>query len=100
MNNPSKSGMETSPIGNSVNRKPAILQCLSAFLNYFKQEISRGLVGSSLVLPTDDVPLSLCPAPAVLCLLANMVVMGKLCPILNGSDITKVEFDGTSYSLL
>lgn len=80
--------------GRIVDRQPSLLRCLFAFIGHFEREILQGLIGSSSVLPTDDVPLSMCPAPTVLCLLANMVLLGKLCPTLNGSDGANVDFDG------
>jgi len=73
-------------------RQPSFLRCLSAFLRNFDREISQGLIGSPSVLSADDVPLTLCPAPAVLCLLANMVLFGRICPILNGSDTNNVDY--------
>jgi len=71
---------------------PFMLRCLASFIRQFEMEISQGLIGSSLVLPSNDMPLKLCPAPTALCLLANMTQFGMVCPSINGSDMTKLDF--------
>ena len=51
------------------------------------------------VLPVDDVPLTICPAPSVLSLCANLVSLGTKCPLINGTDKSQFNFDGESTSI-
>ena len=50
-------------------------------------------------LPVDDVPLTICPAPSVLSLCANLVSLGTICPLINGTDKLQFNFDGESTSI-
>uniref|UniRef100_A0A7S2UH98 HECT-type E3 ubiquitin transferase n=1 Tax=Attheya septentrionalis TaxID=420275 RepID=A0A7S2UH98_9STRA len=63
---------------------------LKAFVETREEALSTGNLKSTLF--TEDVPLSKCPAPNVLCLLANLAQMGRLCPSINGSDPTKLNY--------
>ena len=46
------------------------------------------------MLPVTDVPPTKCPAPAIMCLLANAVQFGQMCVPINGSDPKKFDFRG------
>ena len=72
-----------------------LLHFLETFTEYFSKEIANGLISnsSSSVLPTNDVTLTLCPATSVLCLFANLVQLGYMCPAVNGNR-HQVDFDG------
>jgi ubiquitin-protein ligase E3 C len=69
---------------------------LDTFLIQFSQALSPGSLPDSLskVLPVTDVPMKLCPASSILCLFANIVQFGILCPSLNGTNPIN---DGTKY---
>jgi hypothetical protein len=80
------------------------IELLKAFTGCFAQDIINGLLDASSssslfsIFPQNDVPLTLCPAPSVLCLFANMVQLGHLCPLVNG-DSQQVDFDGKYHCL-
>jgi ubiquitin-protein ligase E3 C len=54
------------------------------------ENVSSGCIDLSLDMK--DITLTSCPAPAVLCLLANLIQLGKQCVHLNGSDPNKLHF--------
>ena len=68
-----------------------LLHILKIFIGCFEAKILNGLLPD--LLPTLDVPLTLCPAPTVLCLFCNMVQLGFICPFINGNK-DHIDFDG------
>jgi len=83
-----------------------MLQCLMSFMKlYCSTAVSGGRhIRSSItsILPYHDVPLTKCPAPPALCLLANLVQLGMQCPSINGQDTSKLDFNVAAayYSVL
>lgn len=76
----------------SQNRESPMISMVNAFISDYEIEISNGKIGS--LLPSNDIPLRICPAPPVLCLLANLVQLGRLCESVNGSSFEKLDYDG------
>ncbi|KAL9181070.1 hypothetical protein ACHAXT_009875 [Thalassiosira profunda] len=74
---PSRSGGNDGAI-----KEPPLAIYVHRFLNVHAEKISEGRVES--VLDMSDVSLTLCPAPAVLCLLASLIQLGRACEALNG----------------
>uniref|UniRef100_A0A7S4JH34 Uncharacterized protein n=1 Tax=Odontella aurita TaxID=265563 RepID=A0A7S4JH34_9STRA len=73
---------------------PPLILLLRNFVRLNGPSLSTGQLVA--LLPSKDVPLTTCPAPGVLCLLANLVQLGQLCPRLNGSDASKIDFNDAS----
>jgi len=71
---------------------PVIVVMLTSFVQQHAAALSAGKVLSAL---PDDVPMTVCPATAVQSLLANLVQIGRICPSINGSDISKINYQGT-----
>jgi ubiquitin-protein ligase E3 C len=71
---------------------PPFITFLRAFVGTRQEALSTGNLKS--ILFSEDVPLSKCPAPNILCMLANLAQMGRLCPSINGSDPTKLNYKG------
>lgn len=71
---------------------PVIMVMLASFVELHSSSLSAGNVVS--ILPTVDVPMTSCPATSVQCLLANLVQIGRICPSINGSDASKIDYQG------
>ena len=71
---------------------PPLVVYIHRFINWNAEEVSEGRV--DVALNMTDVSLSLCPAPAALCLLANLIQMGKQCDALNGFDPINFHYRG------
>jgi ubiquitin-protein ligase E3 C len=63
---------------------------INCFIALNCEDISNGCIDVALEMA--DVSLTSSPAPAVLCLLANLIQLGKQCSSLNGSDQSKLHF--------
>lgn len=74
---------------NATPGSTTLIESLRAFASRHMAPLSLGEVRS--ILPTEDVPPTSCPAPPVMCLLANVVQLGRMCPAVNASD--PVNFD-------
>jgi hypothetical protein len=78
----------------NIAANPPFITFMEAFLNM--QERNNALsIGDFL--PSDDVPITICPSPPLLSLCANMCQLGATCPLIY--DINKLRFqvDGKSY---
>jgi hypothetical protein len=80
----------------AAQRPPVIIVMLASFVELHASSLSAGNVAS--ILPTVDVPMTSCPASSVQCLFANLVQIGRICPSINGSDASKIDYQG-AYSL-
>lgn len=69
-----------------VKKMPPLVVYIHRFINLNADEVSDGRVET--VLDMSDISLTSCPAPAVLCLLASLIQMGKACEALNGMNPT------------
>jgi ubiquitin-protein ligase E3 C len=69
---------------------PPLIDYIHNFIVLNSNQVSSGSI--DVVLNMGDVTLTSCPAPAVLCLLANLIQIGKHCETLNGSDSTKIHY--------
>lgn len=67
-----------------------LVSMVASFIELHKQPLSSGRIG--LLLPVVEVPMTQCPATNTQCLLANLIALGRVCPSLNGSDRTKMEY--------
>jgi ubiquitin-protein ligase E3 C len=65
-----------------ARKVPQLVNYIHRFINMHADAVSDGRVES--VLNLSDVSLATCPAPAVLCLLANLIQIGKTCDAING----------------
>ncbi|KAL3786367.1 hypothetical protein ACHAWO_005304 [Cyclotella atomus] len=74
----------------SGHRHPPLVGYIQCFIDLKCEEVSNGCI--DVALEMTDVSLTSCPAPAVLCLLANLIQLGKQCSSLNGSDQSKLHF--------
>jgi len=72
------------------SRVPPLVNYIQRFINLNADEVSSGRVET--VLNMSDISLTSCPAPAVLCLLASMVQMGRKCEVLNGMNPTILHY--------
>lgn len=75
--------LRSSPSGES-NKASNLVVYIHRFLNLHADLVSEGRIET--VLHMSDVSLTTCPAPAVLCLLANVIQIGKTCEELNGMN--------------
>ena len=75
-----------------------IIDMLRAFASRHAEDLSAGEVCA--VLPSLDVPMTKCPSPAIMCLLANMVQFGQMCIPINGSDSKLFDFRATNLYFL
>ena len=71
---------------------PRLMDLLRAFVECNGEALSAGKIES--LLRSEDVTLTVCPAPPALCLLANLVQLGHICSAINGSDNSKLIFEG------
>jgi ubiquitin-protein ligase E3 C len=69
---------------------PPLIDYIHSFIMLNAENVSSGCIDLSLDMK--DITLTSCPAPAVLCLLANLIQLGKQCVHLNGSDPNKLHF--------
>jgi len=69
---------------------PPLVNYIQRFINLNADEVSSGRIES--VLKMSDISLTSCPAPAVLCLLASMVQMGRKCEVLNSMNPTILHY--------
>ena len=74
----------------SAARPPVMMVMLASFVEQYASSLSAGNLAS--ILPAVDVPMTSCPATAVQCLLANLIQMGRICPSINGSDASKIDY--------
>ena len=84
----------------SCSQTVLIVSMVASFVQLNKEPISSGRIG--LVLPVVGISMIKCPATNTQCLLANLIALGKVCPLLNGSDRSKIDFlsAATFYQLL
>ena len=75
-----------------------IIDMLRAFASRHAEDLSVGEVCS--VLPSLDVPMTKCPSPAIMCLLANTVQFGQMCIPINGSDPKLFDYRATNLFFL
>ena len=69
---------------------PPLIGCIQSFIDLNPDKVSNCCIDEALEM--NDVSLTTCPAPAVLCLLSNLIQLGKQCVTLNGSDRNKLHF--------
>lgn len=69
---------------------PPLVDYIHSFVALNANTVSSGSIDAALHMR--DVTLTSCPAPPVLCLLANLIQIGKQCLALNGSDPIKLHF--------
>ena len=90
------------PIDKDFSEAP-LFSFLRAFVESYGPVIADGEIIT--VLHSEDVPLSLCPSPVALTLLANLVHLGTHCPAINGNgrhfdfDCAVLYFNFMSYLL-
>ncbi|KAL3776550.1 hypothetical protein ACHAW5_008712 [Stephanodiscus triporus] len=77
-----------------AKKVPPLVNYIHRFLNMHADAVSDGRVES--VLNMSDVSLTSCPAPAVLCLLANLIQMGRTCESINGVNPTVFHYTGAA----
>ncbi|EED96465.1 hypothetical protein THAPSDRAFT_268040 [Thalassiosira pseudonana CCMP1335] len=69
---------------------PQLVVYIHHFINWNADKISDGRI--DVALNVNGVSLSVCPAPAVLCLLANLTQIGKQCVLINGMDPKRFHY--------
>ena len=69
---------------------PSLVDYIRHFTNIFANEVSDGRIAA--VLNMTDISLSTCPAPAVLCLLSNVIQIGSKCDAINGTSASKLHY--------
>ena len=69
---------------------PQLVAYIHRFVNLNADEVSSGKVET--LFNMSDVSLTTCPAPAVLCLLASMVQIGRTCEALNGMNPSVLHY--------
>jgi hypothetical protein len=77
---------------------PNFLAMLSSVTTQHAATLSAGKIGT--LLPTVDVPLTACPATASQCLLANLVQVGRACPLINGCARTNYDLAALFFNFL
>lgn len=83
-------GAYSSILSSSKMKYPPMLDYIHSFVTLNAEEVSGGLV--DVALEMKDVSLTICPAPAVLCLLTNLIQLGKQCVLINGFNPNKLHF--------
>lgn len=73
--------------------RPVFLVMIGSIVQEHAASLSAGQIALVLL---NDVPMTVCPATSVQCLLANLIQIGRICPSINGSDVSKVNYQGTS----
>jgi hypothetical protein len=71
-----------------------LVNYIHRFINLNAETISERRIES--VLNRSDISLTSCPAPAVLCLLANLVQVGRTCEAINGTNPTVLHYNGAA----
>ena len=92
--------IEQSTINSSVCRgehqkstePPPFMNLVSSFMKRYQTELLNDL---AKILPSSDIPLTICTAPPVLSLCANMAQFGTMCPQINGIDRSAFNSKGT-----
>eukprot|EP00956_Cyclotella_meneghiniana_P027192 scaffold60450_cov51-Cyclotella_meneghiniana.AAC.1 len=77
-------------LSSSKMKYPPMLDYIHSFISLNAEEVSDGLV--DVALEMKDISLTVCPAPPVLCLLTNLIQLGKQCVLINGSNPNKLHF--------
>ena len=72
----------------------ALVDYIHRFINLNAETISERHIES--LLNRSDISLTSCPAPAVLCLLANLVQLGRTCEAINGMNPTVLHYNGAA----
>ena len=72
----------------------ALVDYIHRFINLNAETISERHIES--LLNRSDISLTSCPAPAVLCLLANLVQLGRTCEAINGMNPTVLHYNGAT----
>lgn len=96
--------LEQSTIDNIVGKRsndgkvdnPPFINFMEAFLNVHGNSDMRECI------PSDDVPITICPSPPLLSLCANMSQLGAICPLIYDIDRLCSTVDGKSgcYTLV
>jgi len=73
---------------------PPLVTFIHHFINWNADDVSNGHIEKTLNMT--DIILTTCPAPPVLCLLANLVQLGKGCNSLNGLDQANFHYKGAA----
>lgn len=76
------------------NGGAALVNFIHRFINLNAETIYVRRIES--VLNRSDISLTSCPAPAVLCLLANLLQAGKTCEAINGMNPTVLHYNGAA----
>ena len=77
-----------------AKRVPRLVNYIHRYINMYADALSDGRVES--VLSMSDVSLTSCPAPAVLCLLANLIQIGRTCEAISGVNPTVFHYTGAA----
>jgi len=77
-----------------AKRVPRLVNYIHRYINMHADALSDGRVES--VLDMSDVSLTSCPAPAVLCLLANLIQIGRTCEAISGVNPTVFHYTGAA----
>jgi ubiquitin-protein ligase E3 C len=73
----------------SASRLP-LVTLLQTFADENLSSIAAGDIET--LLPSTDLPLTLCAATTTQCLLANLVQLGRICPSISGVNVNQVDY--------
>ena len=79
------------PVTGGTTEAPPLVAYLRRFNNV--HQVSDGSIDTVLL---SDISLTTCPAPAVLCLLASLVQMGRRCEALNGTNPATLDYSAAA----
>lgn len=80
-------------VSGTSSSPPPLVTFIHHFINWNADDVSNGHIEQALNMT--DIMLTTCPAPPVLCLLANLVQLGKGCNSLNGLDQANFHYKGS-----
>lgn len=82
----------------SGSPKPILLSLLNSFTEHHAATLSAGKLAT--LLPMVDVPLTSCPATNTQCLLANLIQVGRVCQLINGSEKTDYQHAALFFNFI
>jgi ubiquitin-protein ligase E3 C len=82
--------VQTSKTSSAVASHLPLVTLLQTFADENPLTIAAGDIAT--LLPSTDVPLTLCAATTTQCLLANLIQLGRICPSISGVSVSQVDY--------
>jgi ubiquitin-protein ligase E3 C len=82
--------VQASKISSATASHIPLVTLLQTFADENPLSIAAGDIAT--LLPSTDVPLTLCAATTTQCLLANLIQLGRICPSISGVNVSQVDY--------